>query len=251
MGPTGVGKTEVAKTLAEELFDSEKHMVRLNMSEYMEPHSVARLIGSPPGYVGYDEGGQLTEAVRRNPYTIVLFDEIEKAHPKVLDVLLQVLDEGQLTDGKGKEVNFKNTIIILTSNIGAIDILENKDDEKVKENLFAYLRPEFINRIDEIVIFRPLGDDAINAITSNELAKVSTRLAQQQIFIKFSKEIVEKVAKESYDHQLGARPIKNYIKRNIETPLARAIIAGELKNDISYAVVVTDNKIDFVKAKLN
>ncbi len=251
MGPTGVGKTEVAKTLAEELFDSEKHMVRLDMSEYMEAHSVARLIGSPPGYVGYDEGGQLTEAVRRNPYTIVLFDEIEKAHPKVLDALLQVLDEGTLTDGKGKEVNFKNTIIILTTNIGAMDILENKDEEKIKANLFAYLRPEFINRIDEIIIFKPLDENVINAITVNELSKVTKRLSEQQITITFSKEVVEKISKDAYDPQFGARPIKKYISKNIETPLAKAIIGGELKHEESYLAVIKNNKIDFVKAKLN
>lgn len=251
MGPTGVGKTEVAKTLAEELFDSERRLIRLDMSEYMEPHSVARLIGSPPGYVGYDEGGQLTEAVRRHPYTIVLFDEIEKAHPKVLDILLQVLDEGILTDGRGKEVNFKNTIIILTTNIGSTDILENKDDEKVKENLFTYLRPEFINRIDEIIVFKPLDGNVVNAITANELEKVTRRLNEQQIYVKFSKEVIEKISKDSYDPQFGARAIKRQIKREVETPIARLIIKGELKPEQSYEAVVTKTKIDYIKSKLN
>lgn len=251
MGPTGVGKTEVAKTLAAELFDSEKQMIRIDMSEYMEAHSVARLIGSPPGYVGYDDGGQLTEAVRRNPYSIVLFDEIEKAHPKVLDVLLQVLDEGILTDGRGKEVNFKNTIIILTTNIGAADILEGKDEDKIKENLFAYLRPEFINRIDELIVFKPLEGSALKSIIMNELEKVTSRVLEKGIHLSFSKEVIDKISKDSYDPQFGARPIKRYIKKEIETQLAKAIISGVIKSDNSYQAVIKENKIEFVKAKLN
>lgn len=251
MGPTGVGKTEVAKALAAELFDSEKRMVRIDMSEYMEEHSVARLIGAPPGYIGYDQGGQLTEAIRREPYAIILFDEIEKAHPKVLDVLLQVLDDGKLTDGKGKEVNFTNTIIIMTTNIGALDILENKSDESVKRELSKFLRPEFINRIDDIVIFKFLNDFVIQQITVHELQKLSQRLQSQQISMHFSDDVVKKIASDSYNPQFGARPIKRYIKHEIESQLAKRIIMGEITEHNSYEAILKDNVITFVSAKLS
>lgn len=251
MGPTGVGKTEVAKALAAELFDSEKRMVRIDMSEYMEEHSVARLIGAPPGYVGYDQGGQLTEAIRREPYAIILFDEIEKAHPKVLDVLLQVLDDGKLTDGRGKEVNFTNTIIIMTTNIGSLDILENKSDDVVKKELSKFLRPEFINRIDDIVIFKFLNDFVIQQITAHELQKLTSRLQEQQINLHFSDEVVKKIASDSYNPQFGARPIKRYIKHEVESQLAKKIIMGEIVENNSYEAILKDNAIIFISAKLS
>lgn len=242
MGPTGVGKTEVAKALAEELFDSEKLIVRIDMSEYGEKHSVSRLIGSPPGYIGFDQGGQLTEAVRKNPYTIILLDEIEKAHHEVLNVLLQTLDEGRLTDGRGKLVNFKNTIIIMTTNLGSIDLLEGKELDKVK-TLSKFLKPEFINRVDEIVTFSPLNNSALEDITRNELKKLINRLTERNIFIEFSNDIIEKIAKDSYDPIFGARPIKRYIKNNIETQLAKLIIKGEITEEKPYKAFFEDDKL--------
>lgn len=242
MGPTGVGKTEVAKALAEELFDSEKLIVRIDMSEYGEKHSVSRLIGSPPGYVGFDQGGQLTEAVRKHPYTIVLLDEIEKAHHEVLNVLLQTLDEGRLTDGRGKLVNFKNTIIIMTTNLGSIELLEGKDVDKVK-TLSKFLKPEFINRIDEIVVFNALSTKALEDIAKNELNKLIQRLNERNIFIEFSGDIVEKIAKDSYDPIFGARPIKRYIKNNIETQLAKLIIKGEIIEENPYTAFFESDQL--------
>lgn len=251
MGPTGVGKTEVARSLAAELFDSEKNMVRIDMSEYMEEHSVARLIGSPPGYVGFDAGGQLTEAVRKKPYTIVLFDEIEKAHPKVLDVLLQILDDGHITDGKGKEVNFKNTIICLTTNIGSLDILEGKKPEDVKKMLHKYLRPEFLNRIDEVIPFNSLDKKAVAQITRNELNKLINRLNERDIQISFNDEIINKIAKESYDPAYGARPIKRYIQKQIESDLAKKILAGEISENELYECVLDKDKITYKTKRMN
>lgn len=228
LGPTGVGKTEIARTLAYELFDDETHMIRIDMSEYMEKFSVSRLIGSPPGYVGYEEGGQLTEAVRRNPYSIVLFDEIEKAHPEVLNLLLQVLDDGRITDSNGRTVDFKNTIIIMTSNLGSEHIL-NGDASKVMDDVRSYFRPEFINRIDEIIIFDPLSKEAINSILDKILKEIEGRLSDVRIKITISDKARHQLIEDGYDVNYGARPLKRLVSRTIETLLARMIIEGKVK----------------------
>lgn len=228
LGPTGVGKTEIARTLAYELFDDETHMIRIDMSEYMEKFSVSRLIGSPPGYVGYEEGGQLTEAVRRNPYSIVLFDEIEKAHPEVLNLLLQVLDDGRITDSNGRTVDFKNTIIIMTSNLGSEHIL-NGDASKVMDDVRSYFRPEFINRIDEIIIFDPLSKEAINSILDKILTEIENRLSDVRIKITISDKARHQLIEDGYDVNYGARPLKRLVSRTIETLLARMIIEGKVK----------------------
>ena len=228
LGPTGVGKTEIARTLAYELFDDESHMIRIDMSEYMEKFSVSRLIGSPPGYVGYEEGGQLTEAVRRNPYSIVLFDEIEKAHPEVLNLLLQVLDDGRITDSNGRTVDFKNTIIIMTSNLGSEHIL-NGDSSKVMDEVRSYFRPEFINRIDEIIVFDPLSKEAINSILNKILTDIEKRLSDVNIKIALSDKARSQLIEEGYDINYGARPLKRLVSRTIETLLARMIIEGKVK----------------------
>ena len=228
LGPTGVGKTEIARTLAYELFDDETHMIRIDMSEYMEKFSVSRLIGSPPGYVGYEEGGQLTEAVRRNPYSIVLFDEIEKAHPEVLNLLLQVLDDGRITDSNGRTVDFKNTIIIMTSNLGSEHIL-NGDASKVMDDVRSYFRPEFINRIDEIIIFDPLSKEAINSILDKILTEIEGRLSDVRIKITISDKARHQLIEDGYDVNYGARPLKRFVSRTIETLLARMIIEGKVK----------------------
>ena len=228
LGPTGVGKTEIARTLAYELFDDETHMIRIDMSEYMEKFSVSRLIGSPPGYVGYEEGGQLTEAVRRNPYSIVLFDEIEKAHPEVLNLLLQVLDDGRITDSNGRTVDFKNTIIIMTSNLGSEHIL-NGDSSKVMDDVRGYFRPEFINRIDEIIVFDPLSKEAINSILDKILTEIEGRLSDARIKIAISDRARHQLIEDGYDVNYGARPLKRLVSRTIETLLARMIIEGKVK----------------------
>ena len=237
LGPTGVGKTELAKALAENLFDSEKHMVRIDMSEYMEKASVSRLVGAAPGYVGYEEGGQLTEAVRRNPYTIVLFDEIEKAHPDVFNILLQVLDDGRLTDGQGRTVDFKNTILIMTSNLGSEILLDNvKEDgvispetkEQVMKLAQAHLKPEFLNRIDDIITFSPLTFDAIEKIVDKFIGQLSARLSSQEIELKINDDARKWIAKEGYDPAYGARPLQRFITTHVETPLAKEIIAGKV-----------------------
>ncbi len=228
LGPTGVGKTEIARTLAYELFDDETHMIRIDMSEYMEKFSVSRLIGSPPGYVGYEEGGQLTEAVRRNPYSIVLFDEIEKAHPEVLNLLLQVLDDGRITDSNGRTVDFKNTIIIMTSNLGSEHIL-NGDASKVMDDVRNYFRPEFINRIDEIIVFDPLSKEAINSILDKILTEIEGRLSDARIKIAISDKARHQLIEDGYDVNYGARPLKRLVSRTIETLLARMIIEGKVK----------------------
>ena len=231
LGPTGVGKTEVAKALAEQLFDSESQIVRIDMSEYMEKYSVSRLLGAPPGYVGYEEGGQLTEAVRRKPYSIVLLDEIEKAHPDVFNVLLQVLDDGRLTDSKGRIVNFSNTILIMTSNIGS-DILLNGNGEKekaeVNELLKRTFKPEFLNRIDEIVTFNSLSANVVNDIVKKFLNILKSRLADKDVTFEYTDAAVEKIAKDSYDPIYGARPIRRYIQKQVETPLAINILSGKV-----------------------
>ena len=226
LGPTGVGKTEVAKSLAYELFDDEKHIIRIDCSEYMESFNVSRLIGAPPGYVGYDEGGELTEAVRRNPYSIVLFDEIEKAHIDVFNILLQILDDGRLTDSQGRTVDFKNTIIIMTSNLGSEYILENLDNAKelVMQELKNTFRPEFINRIDEIIIFNSLKKEIIGDIVDKIIKEVDSRLNQNYIHIAITNEAKEKIINESYDERYGARPIKRYITKNIESIIAHKLV---------------------------
>ena len=231
LGPTGVGKTEVAKTLAYELFDDEKHIVRIDMSEYMEAHSVSRLIGSPPGYVGYDDGGQLTEAIRRNPYSIVLFDEIEKAHKDVFNILLQILDDGRITDSQGRTVDFKNTIIIMTSNLGSEHILDKETNAKelVMNRLRETFRPEFINRIDEIVIFNPLSKDVVHDVLDKIINEVQERLKDKNIRISLTKNAKEYIIEKSYNIEYGARPIKRYVQRNIESLIANAIIHDSIK----------------------
>ena len=237
LGPTGVGKTETAKALTEALFDDERNMVRIDMSEYMEKHSVSRLVGSPPGYVGYDEGGQLTEAVRRKPYSVILFDEIEKAHPDVFNILLQVLDDGRLTDNQGRTVDFKNTVIIMTSNIGSQDLIEGMESdgtiteearEDVSDQLKAHFRPEFLNRVDEIVLFTPLQKDEIKRIIDVSVAEISTRLEERNITIVLTDKAKDQILEEAYTVQYGARPVKRYIQNHIETKLSRALIAGTI-----------------------
>ncbi|MDY6399722.1 MAG: ATP-dependent chaperone ClpB [Synergistales bacterium] len=247
LGPTGVGKTELARTLAEALFDSEDNMIRIDMSEYMEKHSVSRLVGAPPGYVGYDEGGQLTEAVRRRPYSVILFDEIEKAHPDVFNILLQVLDDGRVTDSHGRVVDFKNTVIIMTSNIGSQALLEGivggmislSAREEVMRALREHFRPEFLNRVDDIVFFKPLSQDEVKEIVKILLGHLSERLADRQIELKFTDEALSFIASAGYDPVYGARPLKRYITHNVETKLARALIAGGIREK---AVVNVDVK---------
>ena len=231
LGPTGVGKTELAKTLAESLFDDERNIIRIDMSEYMEKHTVSRLIGAPPGYVGYDEGGQLTEAVRRHPYSVILLDEIEKAHPDIFNVLLQILDDGRLTDGKGRVVNFKNTIIIMTSNLGSHEILESKDydeaNKKVRELLKQYFRPEFLNRVDDIVVFKALQKEQVNDIASILLERLGKRLEKQvKIHLTWTDNALQALADQGFNPQFGARPLRRLITHTVETALSRDIIAG-------------------------
>ena len=240
LGPTGVGKTEVARTLAYELFDDSKHMIRIDMSEYMEKFSVSRLIGSPPGYVGYEEGGQLTEAVRRNPYSIVLFDEIEKAHPEVLNLLLQILDDGHVTDSNGRFVDFKNTIIIMTSNIGSEHILEGNKD-LVKDELHNYLRVEFINRIDEVIVFNTLDKNTISKILDKILREIEQRLDNLNIHIIITDKAREKILEEGYDINYGARPLKRCVSRIIETKLARMIIDNSVKTNDTLEIDYINN----------
>ena len=245
LGPTGVGKTEVAKTLAYELFDDERHIVRIDMSEYMESHSVSRLVGAPPGYVGYDEGGQLTEAVRRNPYSIVLFDEIEKAHKDVFNILLQILDDGRITDSQGRLVDFKNTIIIMTSNIGSEYILENIEDKDnlVMNELKHTFKPEFINRIDEIIIFKSLNKNVVYEILDKIILDIENRLSDKHIKIKLTKEAKDYIINNSYDEKYGARPIKRFVSRNLETMLAEEIINDKIKFNSEITIDVKDNKL--------
>ena len=243
LGPTGVGKTEVARTLAYELFDDEKHMIRIDMSEYMESHSVSRLVGAPPGYVGYDEGGQLTEAVRRNPYSIVLFDEIEKAHKDVFNILLQILDDGRITDGQGRTVDFKNTIIIMTSNLGSEYILNNDDNykDKVEEAVRHTFKPEFINRIDEIIIFKPLDKKVVHEILNNIIKNIELRLRDKQLTLTVSDRAKEFIIENSFDVNFGARPIKRYVSRNIETLIANALINDEILFGSNVNIDVNNN----------
>lgn len=235
LGPTGVGKTELAKTLAATLFDSEDHFIRIDMSEYMEKHSVSRLVGAPPGYVGYEEGGQLTEAVRRNPYAVVLLDEIEKAHPDVSNILLQALDDGHITDSQGRNVNFTNTVIIMTSNIGSQLLLEEEltasIEDKMMVELRQYFKPELLNRVDDIVMFHQLNGQTFHLIAEKMLNDLKNRLAQQQLLLTYDQEVVEWIVDQGTDAQFGARPLKRFIQRNIETAVARKMIANELNRE--------------------
>ena len=255
LGPTGVGKTELAKTLAEQLFDSEANLIRLDMSEYMEKHSVARMIGAPPGYVGYDEGGQLSEAVRRKPYAVVLFDEIEKAHPDVFNVLLQVLDDGRITDSQGRTVDFKNTVIIMTSNIGSRHLLEGVEDAEIKEStreavmadLRSSFRPEFLNRVDETILFKPLALDQIEKIVDLLVADINKRLAERRVTIELDAKAKAWVAEKGYDPVFGARPLKRFLQRHLETQLARALIAGDVTEDSKVSFRVKDGQLVLVK----
>ena len=243
LGPTGVGKTEVAKALAYELFDDERHMVRIDMSEYMEPHSVARLIGSPPGYVGYDDGGQLTEAVRRNPYSIVLFDEIEKAHKDVFNILLQILDDGRITDSQGRTVDFKNTIIIMTSNLGSEYILENVENshELVMNELRQTFKPEFINRIDEIIVFKSLDKDVIYEILDKIIKDIEKRLSDKQLKIVLTDKAKNYIVENSYDSRYGARPIKRFVTKTVENLIAYEIINNDVKYNSTITIDANDN----------
>ena len=243
LGPTGIGKTEIARTLAYELFDDEKHMIRIDMSEYMEKYSVSRLIGSPPGYVGYEEGGQLTEAVRRNPYSIVLFDEIEKAHPEVLNLLLQILDDGRVTDSNGRTVDFKNTIIIMTSNLGSEHILDGNTSE-VMNDVKKYFRPEFINRIDEIIVFNPLTKDNIRCILDKLIHEMEERLKADNIHIDLTDNARNYLIENGYDITYGARPLKRLLSRTVETTIAKVLINGELKYGSTLIVDYVDDKFD-------
>ena len=241
LGPTGVGKTELARTLAYELFDDERHMVRIDMSEYMESFNVSRLVGAPPGYVGYDEGGQLTEAVRRNPYSIVLFDEIEKAHKDVFNILLQILDDGRITDSQGRTVDFKNTIIIMTSNLGSDHILDNDGNDKVYEELRRTFKPEFLNRIDEIIIFKPLSKDVVYSILDNIITNIQNRLSDKRIKITLTDEAKKHIIDNSYDTEYGARPIKRYVSRNIESLIANNIIENNIQYNSTVTIDVKDD----------
>ena len=240
LGPTGVGKTEVARTLAYELFDDERHMIRIDMSEYMEKFSVSRLIGSPPGYVGYEEGGQLTEAVRRNPYSIVLFDEVEKAHPEVLNLLLQILDDGRVTDSNGRTVDFKNTIIIMTSNLGSEHILDGNTDLVMPE-VREHFRPEFINRIDEIIVFNPLSKEAIAKILDKIIHDIEKRLADVNLKINLTDKAKDELINTGYDINYGARPLKRLLSRTLETMLAKMIIEGKIKPDDTVTIDYENN----------
>ena len=246
LGPTGVGKTELAKTLAESLFDSESNVVRIDMSEYMEKHSVARLLGAPPGYVGYEEGGQLTEAVRRKPYSVILFDEIEKAHPDVFNVLLQLMDDGRLTDSQGRTVDFKNVVVIMTSNVGSRYLqetfLDNEITESARESVMAELRdhfrPEFLNRIDDVVLFKPLSLDEITSIVDLLLAGLNKRLLDRKIIVGFTDAAKKWIGEKGYDPTYGARPLKRFLQKQVETQLARALVSGEVEegSDVSFSV---------------
>ena len=245
LGPTGVGKTEVARTLAYELFDDERHMVRIDMSEYMEAHSVSRLVGAPPGYVGYDEGGQLTEAVRRNPYSIVLFDEIEKAHRDVFNILLQILDDGRITDSQGRTVDFKNTIIILTSNLGSEYILDKEEnsEELVMDAVRHTFKPEFINRLDEIIVFHSLSKDVVYDILDKIISEIEYRLRDQKIKITLTENAKDYIIDQSYDENYGARPIKRYVSRHLETLIANKLIQDEIKFNSEIIVDIKDGNL--------
>ena len=253
LGPTGVGKTELSKALAEFLFDSEDHLIRIDMSEFMEKHTVSRLIGAPPGYIGYDEGGYLTEAVRRKPYSVILLDEVEKAHPDVFNILLQVLDDGRLTDGQGRTVDFKNTVIIMTSNL-ASQMIQDKANEDyqilklaVMGEVKNYFKPEFINRIDEVVVFHALAEKNIQSIANIQLDRLRNRLLSMEMKIEFTEEAIKQVAQAGFDMVYGARPLKRAIQSEIENPLAKKILNGEFSGKDNIQVNFDKNKFTFEK----
>ncbi|MDM5332497.1 AAA family ATPase [Ureibacillus composti] len=253
LGPTGVGKTELAKSLAAQLFDSEEHFIRIDMSEYMEKHSVSRLVGAPPGYVGYEEGGQLTEAVRRNPYSVVLLDEIEKAHPDVANILLQILDDGRITDSQGRLVNFTNTVIIMTSNIGSHYLLESDPsqqvnvEELVMTELRGHFKPELLNRVDDIIMFHALTSEHFNAITWKYIEQLQKRVAEQEVTLTVDKEVVEWVVEHGVDPQFGARPLKRFIQRNVETAVAKELLKGEVLPGESIEVKLEQDELVVTK----
>ena len=256
LGPTGVGKTELAKALTENMFDDEKNLIRIDMSEYMEKHAVSRLVGAPPGYVGYDEGGQLTEAVRRKPYSVILFDEIEKAHPDVFNILLQVLDDGRLTDNKGRTVDFKNTIIIMTSNIGSMDLIEGIDDNgnisdesrnSVMDELKSRFKPEFLNRIDDIVMFKPLTKDDIYKIIEKQVSLLQKQLEDRQITIEIDESAEDLIIDKAYDVLYGARPVKRFIESNVETKLGRELIKGTVTDKDTVVITNIDGELGIKK----
>jgi len=251
LGPTGVGKTELCKALASFLFDSEEHLIRIDMSEFMEKHSVARLIGAPPGYVGYEEGGYLTEAVRRKPYSVILLDEIEKAHPDVFNVLLQVLDDGRMTDGQGRTVDFKNTVIVMTSNLGSqvIQAMTGAPQDEIKDAVWLevkqHFRPEFLNRIDDVVVFHALDRSNIESIAKIQLARLHDRLAKLDMALDVSPAALEQIAKVGYDPVFGARPLKRAIQQEIENPVAKLILAGRFGPKDVIPVDVNDGQFVF------
>ncbi|MGH7735886.1 MAG: AAA family ATPase, partial [Gemmatimonadales bacterium] len=255
LGPTGVGKTETARALAEFLFDDERALVRLDMSEYMEKHAVARMIGAPPGYVGYEEGGQLTEAIRRRPYSVVLFDEIEKAHPDVFNILLQILDDGRLTDSQGRAVDFRNTVIIMTSNLGSHLIVEAGADvepeawglieRSVRDELRQHFRPEFLNRVDEVIVFHPLDRDEIGKIVDLQLEKLSRLLAARQLTLVLSPEAKAFISAEGYDPVYGARPLKRVVQQRLQNPLALAVLEGTYRPGDTIRVGVAGKELSF------
>ena len=256
LGPTGVGKTELAKTLTESMFDDERNMIRIDMSEYMEKYSVSRLIGSAPGYIGYEEGGQLTEAVRRKPYSVVLFDEIEKAHPDIFNILLQVLDDGRLTDNQGRTVDFKNTIIIMTSNLGSQDILDGIGDDgilkesvrkSVEDRLHHTFRPEFLNRIDEIILFTPLNKEEVYRIIDLQVAKLQEKLADRNIVLQLDEKAKDTILQQSYSPQFGARPVRRFIQKNLETELARKLIEGSISDNDEVLITGNGENLSYVK----
>ena len=249
IGPTGVGKTHLAKSLAKNMFDCEDNFIRIDMSEYMEKHAVSRLIGAPPGYVGYDSGGQLTEAVRTKPYSVILLDEVEKAHPDVMNIMLQLLDDGRLTDGQGHQVDFRNTVVIMTTNLGAEKMmLKLKDDgdfsedfkREIMTDIANHFRPEFVNRIDELVMFKPLGEAAIENIVRIMIKDLGQRLLEREITITLDDEALKYCAVGGYDHQLGARPMRRFLQKQIETPLAKQLLQGRIEAGNSVTVTVKD-----------
>ena len=254
LGPTGVGKTELAKTLAATLFDSEDHFIRIDMSEYMEKHSVSRLVGAPPGYIGYEEGGQLTEAVRRNPYSVVLLDEIEKAHPDVSNILLQILDDGRITDSQGRLVNFTNSVVIMTSNIGSAYLLEGQfdsDEHAVEDLVMAELRrhfkPELLNRMDDIIIFHSLSGDSFRLIARKMLEDLVKRLDEQEVDLEYSDDVLDWIVREGTDADFGARPLKRFIQRYVETVVAKEIIKGDVGEGQKLVLTMDDGTLKVEK----
>ena len=255
LGPTGVGKTELARALAEYLFDDERAMVRIDMSEYQERHAVSRLVGAPPGYVGFEEGGQLTEAVRRRPYSVILLDEVEKAHSDVFNILLQLLDDGRLTDGQGRTVDFRNTIVIMTSNLGSAvfrdpSLPKDKVRESILEDVATFFRPEFVNRIDEIVVFEPLTKDDLRTIADIQVRQLARRLSERKLTLELTDAAYELLSEEGYDPAFGARPLKRLLQRELENPLAMKLLAGEIHDGDTVLVDVEDGRLTIRAAQV-